>query len=349
MPWFYQNIEEAVQFNDNIPPDGLAPKKYLKKHNQYWLKVRGLDDSGSAELLRDRVAEYMALPNPPQALPELDLPAEAIQEAVVSLLAMVQCIMSKTTTPAVINETRHAIRLFLSKFDALCEPLAPNSSVVSSYNFMCLMNIPEAMELFGPLRNLYEGGPRGEGFALFAKPHMSGVMKKSWHYHLMRELLREKAFNSMLPQERKVKVPVTYLDALRHRSDMFQKYDAEYTFGYHFVQEFARDKKPVSVLLVEMLGGEIVIFGVVGSYDSVLKVEISDVPAAKVFGFYYYEFGLPATQSVQWESVASSVTAIGYGLLLPLLEDKQSKRFALISSNWENLTPSTHLSELIDK
>ena len=61
MPWFYQNIEEAVQFNDNIPPDGLAPKKYLKKHNQYWLKVRGLDDSGSAELLRDRVAEYMVI------------------------------------------------------------------------------------------------------------------------------------------------------------------------------------------------------------------------------------------------------------------------------------------------
>ena len=354
MAWFYQNVAEAVKFMDNAPPEGMEPNKYLKKHNEYWLRIRGLKDTGKAIELKERVTEFMAKENPPCPLPELDLPCQILEDVVTALLGVAKCIMSTTTTQETINSTRHAIHIFLSKFDALCAPLAvaDSAAVVSCYNFLCLVNVPDAMELFGPLRHLWEGGPRGEGFALFAKPHMAGVMKKDWHYHLMRKLLREKAFNSVLQEERSELTGVSSTDALRQRRECFHKYESAYLFGFQFEHTVLKNRPVVSVLLVERVGGDNEILGVVGSYDSVLKVVIADSPPIKVFGLHYYRFVLPNEMTVPWKDEAHTVTAIGYGLLLPLLKNENgenSDRFALISSNWQDLGPSTPLPMLIDK
>ena len=217
MPWFCQNIAEAVKFMDNVPPKGMEPNKHLKKHNECWLRMCGINDTGRAIELKERVAEFMAKENPPCPLPELDLPCQILEDVVTVLLGMAKCIMSTTTTQETINSTRHAIHIFLSQFDALCAPLAvaDSAAVVSCHNFLCLVNVPDVMELFGPLQHLWEGGPRGEGFAIFAKPHMAGVMKKHWHCHLMRKLLREKAFNSVLQEERSELTGVSSTDELR--------------------------------------------------------------------------------------------------------------------------------------
>ena len=181
---------------------------------------------------------------------------------------------------------------------------------------------------------------------------MAGVMKKDWHYHLMRKLLRKKAFNSVLQEERSELTGVSSTDALRQRRECFHKYESAYLFGFQFEHTVLKNRPVVSVLLVERVGGDNEILGVVGSYDSVLKVVIADSPPMKVFGLHYYRFVLPNEMTVPWKDEAHTVTAIGYGLLLPLLKNENgenSDRFALISSNWQDLGPSTPLPMLIDK
>jgi hypothetical protein len=69
MPWFYQNIsaleQEAITME--LPAD---QKKWLKKHNEYWLKCRGIDTKGLKEELIERVTFHMAQDPQPSILVE---------------------------------------------------------------------------------------------------------------------------------------------------------------------------------------------------------------------------------------------------------------------------------------
>ena len=102
----------------------------------------------------------------PDPLPTPDIPPADVEAVLKALLEMLRCVMNPRVTPALVSRTRYAICLFLSKFDSLTQQMHPKiPPVLSSYNFICLMNLPDAMEKFGPLRAIWEGGPRGEGFA----------------------------------------------------------------------------------------------------------------------------------------------------------------------------------------
>lgn len=103
-----------------------------------------------------------------------------------------------------ILRTDYAIRILLSDFEHVDKQLVKGKekpSCISCYNFASFINIPAAMALFGPLRELWEGSIKGEGFL----PRVKGRyqwMKKNWHYHMMRSLLIiDKAFDSILPKK----------------------------------------------------------------------------------------------------------------------------------------------------
>ena len=46
---------------------------------------------------------------------------------------------------------------------------------LSHYNFMSLLNLPEAMKMYGPLTNLWEGANQGEGYLRYAKPKIIDI------------------------------------------------------------------------------------------------------------------------------------------------------------------------------
>ncbi len=61
------------------------------------------------------------------------------------------------------------IRLFLSALavhDSSTGPVAGRKLPiwVTQYNCQSLLNLPDQMEMLGPIRNRWEGGKRGEGF-----------------------------------------------------------------------------------------------------------------------------------------------------------------------------------------
>jgi hypothetical protein len=168
----------------------------------------------------------------------------------------------------------------------MCKPLftkpPKTPPALSSYNFICLLNLPAAMEKFGPLRCIWEGGPRGKGFARFAKPFMkAGIHPKNWQYNLHLRLLRAKAFSHLLkPPERQVS-GVTSKDALRDRKGDFHKYQSELEFTTTFSATTISKKQPISIILVENIGGGVKLYGVAGT-TTVSWRSVSDLKPCRI-------------------------------------------------------------------
>ena len=70
--------------------------------------------------------------------------------------------------------------------------------VVTSYNMPSLLNIPAAMELYGPLVNLWEGKNMGEGILHLVKSEMKMGLRVGWQKRLLLRLLRAKALSSIM-------------------------------------------------------------------------------------------------------------------------------------------------------
>jgi hypothetical protein len=66
------------------------------------------------------------------------------------------------------------------------------------YNFLCLLNLPDAVEQLGPLRLNYEGGSEGEGFIAQVKPLLSQGMRKNWQKNLSLRFYRNRAMKLVL-------------------------------------------------------------------------------------------------------------------------------------------------------
>ena len=169
--WYYKDIGMAMgdkAENDAVPdPADQDQQHWRKDQNKYWLEVRGLDTSGKANELRERVAAAMLLDPVPQPIPPPNVTSEDIADLWISVNNLLACAMSRRVDKIVIAKTEIAIRLYLSTYDRI-EQKAPlprkNTSdlrkpaVVSAYNNLCLLNIPRVMEEFGPLPDLWEGG-----------------------------------------------------------------------------------------------------------------------------------------------------------------------------------------------
>ncbi len=78
-----------------------------------------------------------------------------------ALNAMVCCLMSPVLTEELIQDVGRHIKIFLSCFERFDKEMRKESDKphwISSNNFICLLNLPDMLRLFGPLRNLWEGG-----------------------------------------------------------------------------------------------------------------------------------------------------------------------------------------------
>ena len=350
MPWFYQNIDKATKVrHEDEPPPNLPQKKWTNKQNKYWLHQRGLDTSGKKHELADRVAKYLGLPNPPPARADIDLLPSDVEKTVLALSEVLRCVMKMSVTPDLVNRTRYATRLFLSSYDNLCSPMKQKTPpVLSSYNFICMLNLPTAMETFGPLRCLWEGGPRGEGFARFSKPLIKeGVYQLNWHYNLLTRLLRAKTLDLMMPKPAVVMSKPSGENALQDRKGSFHRYDSEFSFYSRFEGTHIEGIKPISVVLAKLSNNEVNLLGVVGGYNSVIQVSYDLRDPVLKFGLYYFNFEPTSKKAGLWKNVCENVTDLGFGMLLPLLEQNKPGRFALISSNWEALTPAASITDLL--
>ena len=166
-------------FIDQIAPDVeyILPithyKTWTGKQCEEWLVAHGLEKSGSVLDKKNRVTHYMKLPDGP---PKLIGPKGGSVLNVINVSKamhyMVSFIMSDSITKTVSNEIERHIKIFLTifnKFDCCIKRNDKKSTWIASYNFVCLLNIPQVVHQYGPVYNYWEGGGLGENYIQVAK------------------------------------------------------------------------------------------------------------------------------------------------------------------------------------
>ena len=388
MKWFFQNIGESMPDpNADAPPVGLSQKKWLAKHNRHWLMSRGLPQEGRASELSDRVAAYLRQGGDcPKEIPIPVLELSHVTDVIFALSDMLECLMDTHVLADSPQRARVLIQWFLFKYNILDEELrkerirgsgAPASApekeagadfygddqsrkekpdIVAKYNFMCLMNLPLVMQTYGPIRNLWEGGPRGEGFLRVVKPLVTQGLKLNWQSHLLKKLLRSRALDILLEPFREqgegIKVGGLDKNTLRLQSREFHRYDSLLQ-----LQTAVDQKMPVSVVLLEKCSGEVTAYSVVEDYETMVQIELClDSPTEK-FGLFYYRTNT-SQELTHWEDLLldsgrgdARGIRLGYAVILPLINkanNDENRWYAVVSSNWKSMSPTTPLKFLVD-
>jgi hypothetical protein len=115
MNWFYSGLDDVSIENLNIlATEGKPQKKWAKKDNMSWLKIKGLPTMGMASEVSQRVSDYMDhLGGPPETLPPCGSSVPIIFDVLSSLKAMVSQIMASNVT----NDSIATIKVYGSKFN----------------------------------------------------------------------------------------------------------------------------------------------------------------------------------------------------------------------------------------
>ena len=75
---------------------------------------------------------------------------------------------------------------------------------LACYNFMSLLNIPETLENFGPLKNYWEGSYIGEKFITQTKSEFFGK-RNNWTYAMLQRIQKKSIFEQMIYEKNEKK------------------------------------------------------------------------------------------------------------------------------------------------
>ena len=113
-----------------------------------------------------------------------DRSVDKVMNVIKSLHSMICYIMSPTINENIINEIDRHIKLFLSFIEILDLELREEREHenkkdphiwITSYNFVCLLNLPQQIARFGPVNNYWEGGGLGEKYIQVGKKHFRNL------------------------------------------------------------------------------------------------------------------------------------------------------------------------------
>lgn len=193
--WFYSLLDYLPETEIYIDPE-TPHNKWNKIINQQWLEARGLCKEGKAGDLRNRVAKYFEEDNIPQIIMKNECKKENVLELVRVMCCMIQMLMSYKTKQFNTKKLEAVIRLFLIKYDkvdgGITEKETP--SWITQYNFLCLLNLPELINNYGNVRNLWEGGTDGEGFLKRVKNELKPGLVNQWQRWSLVNLLQDKIY-----------------------------------------------------------------------------------------------------------------------------------------------------------
>ena len=181
---------------------GLPWTHWIKPHNVGWLNIRGLESTGSAPEVKERVKEYMERPGgPPEVLPPTGGSTELTLSVIQAWSALVSRLMAATMNSSAITEIERAIHIFLSRYAEFDVHVGDGSATptwIGAYNFMSLLNLPDALREFGPLRPLWEGGYLGEGYLRTIKPLLCAGLRKNWEVNVLTNVLLKRSMESVM-------------------------------------------------------------------------------------------------------------------------------------------------------
>ena len=161
--------------------DLTEPKTDVYKWNgvelRKWLALRGLPRKGLVHELKQTVHDYLSNPETiPPISSRYTCSIELVTDSIICMQAFIQRIMQNVYTEELINETENYIKLFLTSLNEWDNKSKPKDSKpvwLMSYSLLNLLNFPEMMKTYGPVRNLWEGGSMDEGILRLIKPNIT--------------------------------------------------------------------------------------------------------------------------------------------------------------------------------
>jgi len=203
LKWFFQNIKDLTGdvSVDMPPPAGKSFRQWNKPHLVQWLRLRGLKTTGTVVQLRERIQVLWDKPPPIVHTVAGEFIPQQVELMLVALEEMISSIMVSEVVPGkTVHKMEIKIKCFLTEFDLLdqqVKEIKDKPKVISSFNFLCLLNLPRLTERFGPLRNLWEGGFKGEGYIGRCKKWLRHGQKGNFETVAMTKILADMSLRQL--------------------------------------------------------------------------------------------------------------------------------------------------------
>lgn len=371
LPWMYSKLPDLV--DDPPYAEPLKPRgRWTAVENRMWLRSRNLKTDGNAKELQERVSNNI---NMVQSHPTGG-PMEEVRMVLLSLWSMLSYLMGmRKVTSQESNVASRVIRLFLTAVfdhDRSINKTRAKPNWLTSYNFVCLLNIPEQIEMLGPIRNRWEGGVRGEGFLPKVKPNVRGITRRHWQRNLLSNILQQKTILLLNPkkraptqQEQKAVSPDYHHGNNQQDDSLSMDEDANslpslttiipdstafkmYTCLADFLLAWT-STEPLSVVLSPSSHEIPNIYCVYRTGATKMVQQLTLVGNATYkFGLFYYEFQYDDQQVQENEHIHISrldqICISAYGVLLPSLQgNENSHNYALIDNKWRVLNGERNL------
>ena len=119
--------------------------------------------------------------------------SQLIRDLIKLLHAVIGLVMQHTANKALACSLDRTMKIFLSSFSRVCMILQKKGSKpewLTSSNYLCLLNLPDAIHKFRPLCNFWEGCTQGERFIQKLKPELSSGLCGKWQYRTMEKAMK---------------------------------------------------------------------------------------------------------------------------------------------------------------
>ena len=251
------------------------------------------------------------------------------------------------------------IRVFLSsfnQFESMAFNLSPKEKPtwLSKGNFLSLLNLPETIQKFGPIR-LYWDGNR-ERTIQYIKPFLIHTRKTPTYYKTkLCSVMRVQIIDNIINQLR-IDTNISKQD--RVLINDLKQYDRVTSFKcYRTLTEITsniKDKKVISCVILKDDTGIVKTFicfkPFKEEYISLIEVLFLQRNVENSFGLWYFPTVCNVTQyeSSDYTKTNIETNAIDFGLLLPLNDFilPDNDMYTVITKNWKVLTQN-HLYKLI--
>ena len=199
--WFYSTFGSTKKDEPYVQPE-KEQSKWTRKENLAWLGARGIVKKGKAAELSKAVAGLMAQPGgPPPVVESGGGSNKLFLEAVSGILRVIAVVMQDFMNEELLLEMEYQVKLFLTLFEDLDSKMRKPKAkpkAVTTYNFFSLLNLPVAAGMLGPLRNVWEGGPMGEGYLQQIKAAVQTGLKPGWEMQVMNTVYRNNGLSNVL-------------------------------------------------------------------------------------------------------------------------------------------------------
>ena len=353
-PYSMMRTEDPSE--DTYVEPKIPVKHWLLHMCKEWLTVHGMRYTGTVSQLREIIISKKENHKaPPKLIPKITSPVKVMDDFVGSLLSTVSSVMVREVNDSTVREVDREIKIFLTNLHNACnhfknkDPTRKGAQDYywhKKYNFLSLLNVPETIERYGPLLNLWEGSNQGEGYLRYAKPKVTDIHSKNWQLNAHLNLLNEASLNSVINEhilkknadDVKNEYVHNVLRKLKKGKKLFHPYKSVTE-----VYSMFRRNQPISAVMCKNHEYNIVIDG--GQTHEYKGINITfehnyNVPSLAM-NFHNVWMDLTLTKYDLMPLLKSDIVA--YLLLLPevnmdgFLNNETNSLYYIINSEWQEL------------